>query len=994
MTENILQVFMQVLNLSLVGSYIILLVLLARLLLRKSPRWCSYLLWGIVFIRLIIPVFPESGFSLIPARLQDASATMEIIAADNADEILHLDDSTGNNHNFDWHNTNGHDQSEEMIVDGMHAEDMNHANINTANKGTEDTMLPDTIFQAETLEDSETAGIMVSASVFARILKGASLIWAIGVICFGVYHIRSYYVLKKQVSHAKLTEGGVYEIQGDHLSFVLGIFKPVIYLSGELDEAGRKIVLCHEQIHLKRKDYLIKPIALSITCIHWFNPLVWLAFCLMSKDCEISCDEKVIAILGEESKKVYSYALLDEATRGQRQQYKRRNTCSILSFGEDGIKNRIQHVLHFKKTPAWLLACTAIFLVVLVWGLCSNSGKKEIDVNGSIGTQENVDGVGANDIPEPGAAEENNVTDDTNKDGMEGNQEFAEGDEKRESVTEDPYNLARFQNTQEAVLERWATAFADQDGNVLYHLSHDKEAFEAWEKIKSDKEGYKVDMASSWAAQFTYELQYEAGAEEAVIRYWIVNHVPEIYPAYETVRLVQEDGLYYVDHVSYKEYNHIENLEQFETAYGKDYRAAKDTGTPYDLATYEKTGYTKGFVRTIMQHVFQETNPEYYDVYKDPVTAAKSLLHLGKGSGEVSEYLHSSLPGRVWASGYGEGTVLLISYTFAEDSSTIQIPMVLVDESLGIWGLSTGDLTGSEEMDGVLPKDTYMARNYPEIVRDNRGNQYEISELGICALNVYNETIEDRRCIYPKFVLEEVPMWLWEDKLYFPTCSEYSDSINSYSGSVDWVYDSICEIDMLTNEYKYLPLPQEKIGENQWIQLNVHSGFIFINGGEGVALADAEAVWEGKTVFELTDAQKDAYGSHVRDYLLKHPGEILPLGNRSLELTTAIVDMNGDGSAEEISIIPNRDTQTHRYYAYDYYDLRMSEYEQKGIYADRLSNEIWAFSPDGEEIYVALYEDGPSGDPRTMILSYEEGKLVEAGNVNKEIEKIQISGAW
>lgn len=69
MGENIYRIFDVVWKLSLVGGYCVLLVLLARLLLKKAPKWCSYLLWGIVFVRLCCPVLPQTGISLIPERL-------------------------------------------------------------------------------------------------------------------------------------------------------------------------------------------------------------------------------------------------------------------------------------------------------------------------------------------------------------------------------------------------------------------------------------------------------------------------------------------------------------------------------------------------------------------------------------------------------------------------------------------------------------------------------------------------------------------------------------------------------------------------------------------------------------------------------------------------------------------------------------------------------------------------------------------------------------
>lgn len=127
-------------------------------------------------------------------------------------------------------------------------------------------------------------------------------------------------------------------------------------------------------MHLQRRDYLFKPAALVICCVHWFNPLVWLAFYLMNMDCEMFCDEKVVKLLGEESKKIYSYTLLEEASGGEWKRYRGGSICALLSFGEDHVKNRIRHVLDYRKPPFWMLVGAVAVLVILVVCLCSNPG--------------------------------------------------------------------------------------------------------------------------------------------------------------------------------------------------------------------------------------------------------------------------------------------------------------------------------------------------------------------------------------------------------------------------------------------------------------------------------------------------------------------------------------------------------------------------------------------------------------------------------------------
>ncbi|MBQ8816459.1 MAG: M56 family metallopeptidase [Lachnospiraceae bacterium] len=352
---GMLSLFLKVLNLSLVGSYIILIVLLARLLLQKSPKWCSYLLWGVVFLRLVLPVFPESEYSLIPEGLEISDYVIEDLQGkissqqDVPTEGMQADDK----------------QAYDIPTNSIQGETGQSGNMSANSMQEENGQSGDNA--------DETVGNMNNAGKLSVIFRIFSYIWLVGMIALGAYHIWSYNRFRKQVRGAVLAEDGVYEIQGTHIPFVMGIWKPTIYLSGELDEESRKVVLCHEQVHLKRRDYLIKPLALAVCCVHWFNPLVWLAFYLMGRDCEMSCDEKVVSILGEDSKKIYSFALLDEATGGKRAKSKRENMCAVLSFGEESIKSRIKHVLNYKRASVWLSGGTVLVLAVLIVCLCSNS---------------------------------------------------------------------------------------------------------------------------------------------------------------------------------------------------------------------------------------------------------------------------------------------------------------------------------------------------------------------------------------------------------------------------------------------------------------------------------------------------------------------------------------------------------------------------------------------------------------------------------------------
>ncbi|MFR8845104.1 MAG: M56 family metallopeptidase [Waltera sp.] len=204
------------------------------------------------------------------------------------------------------------------------------------------------------------------------------MVWLFGMAGFMGYHAFSYLRMRNRIRRpdggVRQVEPGICEIDGGHLPFVMGLVHPVIYLSSGLDPESRNVVLCHERVHLQRRDYLFKPAALLICCVHWFNPLVWLAFYLMNMDCEMSCDEKVVKLLGEESKKIYSHTLLEEVSGGEWKRYRGGSICALLSFGEDHVKNRIRHVLDYRKPPFWVMIGAAAVIVVLAVCLCSNPG--------------------------------------------------------------------------------------------------------------------------------------------------------------------------------------------------------------------------------------------------------------------------------------------------------------------------------------------------------------------------------------------------------------------------------------------------------------------------------------------------------------------------------------------------------------------------------------------------------------------------------------------
>ncbi|WP_310602142.1 M56 family metallopeptidase [Anaerosporobacter sp.] len=349
--------FQMVLTLSIVGTFCIAIVLLTRLLLCKAPKKFCYILWALVFVRLICPVFPESPLSLIPEMLVSKQVQRQVEEKKEVSvEVAVAEENLSST-------IPKTDMKENSIKEDAKDEDVK--DLETGNTNADDI---------RNVEHNKTI----------KIATMCSYIWLTGVIALAAYHISSYWRFRSRIQGAHEISKGVKEIKGEHLSFVFGIINPTIYIAEGLEAEARNVILCHENVHVYRKDYLIKPLALAICCIHWFNPFVWIAFYLMNKDCEMSCDERVVNELGEESKAIYSYALLNEATGGKRVRDKR-TAIPIISFGEDGVKARIKHVLNYKKASVGILISGVGILILLAVCFLSNpKGEKQLTEDSAI----------------------------------------------------------------------------------------------------------------------------------------------------------------------------------------------------------------------------------------------------------------------------------------------------------------------------------------------------------------------------------------------------------------------------------------------------------------------------------------------------------------------------------------------------------------------------------------------------------------------------------
>ncbi len=310
------ELFLTLVNLSLTASWLVLAVLVLRLLLRKAPRWSFCLLWGLVALRLMFPFSLESPFSLVPS-------TQPLPR-----EILHT--------------------ATPQIQSGIPA-------VNSAvNPILQEALAP-------------AAGASVNPTQVWSFLL--SQIWLAGMVVLLLYALISWLLLKRRLATATLLEDNIRQSEQVGSPFVLGLFRPVIYLPYHIPEQDLTYVLTHERAHIRRLDHWWKLLGFVLLAIYWFNPLMWVAYLLFCRDLEGACDEKAVRALNQEERRGYSTALLNCSIR------RRPVAPCPLAFGEAGVKSRVKAVMHYKKPAFWVVVIALAACVIAA--LCFLTSPKE-----------------------------------------------------------------------------------------------------------------------------------------------------------------------------------------------------------------------------------------------------------------------------------------------------------------------------------------------------------------------------------------------------------------------------------------------------------------------------------------------------------------------------------------------------------------------------------------------------------------------------------------
>ena len=309
--------FIKLINLSIYASILVAVVLLLRLVSRRSPKWVICLIWALVGIRLVVPFSIQSSFSLLPQSEPVSSTAL--------------------------FKTVSLSQAQEGIVSSG----------------------------AASVTEASRSGI-------SPVFHILSYIWLFGVILMLLYGVISYIVLRKTLRTATLYDDGIRQSEKVDSPFVLGFLRPTIYIPYTLFGKDLEYVLSHEKTHIRRKDHLWKPAGFLLLSVYWFNPAIWLAYAALSKDIELACDESVIRSLDKDERKNYSRALLNLSIR------QKLITACPVAFGKTAVRNRVDHVMNYKKPALWsvvimIACCVAVGICFMTEPKKQNAATNEID---------------------------------------------------------------------------------------------------------------------------------------------------------------------------------------------------------------------------------------------------------------------------------------------------------------------------------------------------------------------------------------------------------------------------------------------------------------------------------------------------------------------------------------------------------------------------------------------------------------------------------------
>lgn len=314
-------IFLQILNMSITASWLVLAIVILRLILKKAPKAISVFMWALVGVRLICPFSFESILSLIPS-------------AETVPQDIIYSEAPAINSGVPIFNS-------------------------TVNPIISENLAPE---------------VGASVNPMQIIAFVSSVVWIVGIVAMLLYTVISYFRIHRKVREAVPYQENIWLCDHIDTPFILGVIRPRIYLPSNMNEQDIEYVIAHEKAHLKRHDHWWKPLGFLLLTVYWFNPILWIAYILLCKDIELACDEKVIKDMGTEIKKPYSEALINCSVP------RKMISACPLAFGEVGVKGRVKSVLNYKKPAFWIIVVAVVACIALSVGFLTNPTTK-LDTN-------------------------------------------------------------------------------------------------------------------------------------------------------------------------------------------------------------------------------------------------------------------------------------------------------------------------------------------------------------------------------------------------------------------------------------------------------------------------------------------------------------------------------------------------------------------------------------------------------------------------------------
>ncbi len=560
----IISLFSQILEMSVTAAIVIGVVLFIRILMGKLPKKYSYCLWAVVLFRLLCPVSVSSTLSLFNWGEYRLKRFWEVTDAGMAREAGMLPAETITTYTY-----------------------------------------PDagTVTLHEYTSSSDFVPVEVGVPLWLQV---SSVLWLVGIAAILFYSIFSYCKFRKLVEKATLLRENIYECENISSPFVMGILKPAIYIPYRLQVQEQEYILVHERYHIKRGDHIVKFVAFMVLSVYWFHPLVWVAFFFACRDMEMSCDEKVLSMLGGEIRQDYSMLLLAFATN------KRMCFVGPLAFGESDTGKRVKNVLRFRKPHIWTSVLGIGLFAVVVLGCATDKAKEEVvelrveEVAGVAGTDSNQETeyiILQDEINNASTGEAQTMSET----------EVTHHDYPNKVESAEPEELS--------FLHDWVTAFCNRDGEAISKMAAEESREMLGKTLFLEEQNgkYTFGWSSPWPVNANADWKItEVGNGKAVILYYAWTSDPHVTVWRSEVSYEKVNGEYRCIPEEIQVMERIDSVEDFYKAY------------PYAIIPNTRMDYLTNGMGEVLYENAEENRTVFpdYDKLYEPATAVKYLLNL------------------------------------------------------------------------------------------------------------------------------------------------------------------------------------------------------------------------------------------------------------------------------------------------------------------------------------------------------------------------------